>query len=47
MFESSLSMVLTKWGEQTCERVDAEYYKCWSELKSNFDPNWTPKKTVA
>ena len=27
MFESSFSMCLTKWGEQTCERVDPAYYK--------------------
>jgi len=38
MFESSFSMALTKWGNETCECVDDEYYKCWAGLKSNFNP---------
>jgi homogentisate 1,2-dioxygenase len=39
MFESSLSLALTKWGEETCEKVDKDYYKCWQGLKKNFNPN--------
>ncbi|XP_066274948.1 homogentisate 1,2-dioxygenase-like [Branchiostoma lanceolatum] len=42
MFESSLSMALTEWGQKTCECVDAEYYKCWLSLKSHFNPDWKP-----
>ena len=37
MFESSLSLALTKWGNETCEVVDEEYYKCWQGLKSQFE----------
>ncbi|XP_015524794.2 homogentisate 1,2-dioxygenase [Neodiprion lecontei] len=37
MFESSFSLAVTKWGEHTCQRLDAEYYRCWQGLKKNFD----------
>jgi len=36
MFESSLSMAVTKWGEETCQKLDAKYYECWQALKKNF-----------
>ncbi len=36
MFESSLSMAITKWANKTCEKLDPEYYKCWSKLKNYF-----------
>ncbi|XP_076818170.1 homogentisate 1,2-dioxygenase-like [Clavelina lepadiformis] len=36
MFESSLSMALTKWGNESCGCVDKDYYKCWQDLKSHF-----------
>ncbi|XP_068150731.1 homogentisate 1,2-dioxygenase [Drosophila tropicalis] len=36
MFESSLSLAVTKWGEETCQKLDAEYYECWQSLKDNF-----------
>jgi homogentisate 1,2-dioxygenase len=36
MFESSLSMVVTKWGEKTCQKLDEKYYECWQALKNNF-----------
>lgn len=39
MFESSLGLALTKWGEETCEKVDKSYYKCWHSLKKNFNCN--------
>lgn len=42
MFESSLSLVLTHWSMKTCERVDENYYKCWSPLKKHFTG---PKQT--
>ncbi|KAL4624877.1 homogentisate 1,2-dioxygenase [Arapaima gigas] len=42
MFESSLSMVVTRWGLQTCQRLDKNYYKCWEGLQSHFNPNWKP-----
>ncbi|PKU31608.1 homogentisate -dioxygenase [Limosa lapponica baueri] len=38
MFESSLSMAVTKWGLQTSNRLDKNYYKCWEPLKSHFNP---------
>ena len=37
MFESSLSLALTKWGNETCEVVDDEYFKCWQGLQSQFE----------
>lgn len=39
MFESSLSMAVTEWGEKTCQKLDASYYKCWQDLKKHFDPS--------
>ena len=45
MFESSLSMSVTEWGEKTCNKLDPEYYKCWQNLKKNFDPNWKPDQS--
>jgi len=42
MFESSLSLAVTEWGEVTCEKLDGEYFKCWQPIKSNFNPNWKP-----
>uniref|UniRef100_A0A8C3X2U3 Homogentisate 1,2-dioxygenase n=1 Tax=Catagonus wagneri TaxID=51154 RepID=A0A8C3X2U3_9CETA len=39
MFESSLSMAVTKWGLKTSNCLDENYYKCWEPLKSRFTPN--------
>uniref|UniRef100_A0A1B6FUV5 Homogentisate 1,2-dioxygenase n=1 Tax=Cuerna arida TaxID=1464854 RepID=A0A1B6FUV5_9HEMI len=36
MFESSLGLGLTTWGENTCNKIDPEYFKCWQGLKKNF-----------
>lgn len=36
MFESSLSLAITKWGHITCEKIDTEYWKCWQPLQDNF-----------
>ena len=36
MFESSLSMNVTKWGNTICEKVDEDYINCWAPLKKNF-----------
>ncbi|XP_001988070.2 homogentisate 1,2-dioxygenase [Drosophila grimshawi] len=36
MFESSLSLAVTKWGVETCQKLDAQYYECWQALKNNF-----------
>nr|CAD7433115.1 unnamed protein product [Timema monikensis] len=43
MFESSLSLAVTVWGELTCEKLDNNYYKCWQTLKKHFDPAWRPQ----
>ncbi|GFY78949.1 homogentisate 1,2-dioxygenase [Trichonephila inaurata madagascariensis] len=40
MFETSLSLSVTNWGERRCQKLDPNYYKCWQSLKKNFDPNW-------
>ncbi|GAB0086882.1 Homogentisate 1,2-dioxygenase [Sergentomyia squamirostris] len=36
MFESSLSMAVTKWGAETCQKLDAKYYECWQMLQKHF-----------
>ncbi len=36
MFETSLSLILTKWSMTTCEHVDQDYFKCWSSLRKHF-----------
>ncbi|XP_066245260.1 homogentisate 1,2-dioxygenase [Euwallacea similis] len=36
MFESCLGLAVTKWGAETCEKLDAEYFRCWQGLQSNF-----------
>lgn len=36
MFESSLSMAITKWGAETCQKLDAKYYECWQKLPKLF-----------
>ena len=42
MFESSLSLAVTEWGEKGCGTLSQDYYKCWQDLKKKFDPNWKP-----
>lgn len=37
MFESSLSMKVTKWGEVTCQKLDPKYYECWQTLQKHFN----------
>ena len=44
MFESSLSMAITKWGNETCQKVDHDYYKVWQPLRKHFNPDWKPVK---
>ena len=44
MFESSFSMAVTRWGLDTCQRLDKSYYQCWETLRSHFNPNWRPSK---
>uniref|UniRef100_T1IUP4 Homogentisate 1,2-dioxygenase n=1 Tax=Strigamia maritima TaxID=126957 RepID=T1IUP4_STRMM len=39
MFESSFSLGLTTWGENTCCKLDKEYYLCWQGLKKHFNGN--------
>lgn len=36
MFESSLSLAVTKWGEEICQKLDSKYYECWQNLKKHF-----------
>ncbi|KAM4700182.1 homogentisate 1,2-dioxygenase-like [Discoglossus pictus] len=43
LFETSLSMAVTKWGLETCNCLDKNYYKCWEQLKSHFNPK---QKTI-
>lgn len=38
MFETSFGLALTKWGAETCQRLDKDYHKCWKGLKKNFTP---------
>lgn len=36
MFESSLSLAVTKWAHTTCNKLDNDYNLCWKDLKNNF-----------
>ena len=36
MFESSLSMAVTDWGNKT--QVDPQYFQCWQPLAKHFNP---------
>lgn len=36
MFESSLSLAVTKWGEETCAKLDKNYYECWQKIRKQF-----------
>ncbi|XP_063954651.1 homogentisate 1,2-dioxygenase-like isoform X1 [Lytechinus pictus] len=36
MFETSLSLALTEWGDKTCQKVDPSYYECWQPLEKRF-----------
>lgn len=36
MFESCLSLAVTKWGADTCQKLDLGYYQCWQNLKKQF-----------
>jgi len=36
MFETSLQLAVTKWGEETCQKLDPSYYECWQRLSSKF-----------
>ncbi|XP_053611123.1 homogentisate 1,2-dioxygenase isoform X1 [Plodia interpunctella] len=36
MFESSLSMAITKWGAETCQKLDPKYHQCWQNLPKLF-----------
>lgn len=44
MFESSLSLGLTEWGELISAKIDPDYHKCWEGLKSHFNPDWKPEE---
>jgi len=39
MFETSLGLALTEWGEVTCDKLDENYTKCWENLQVKFDEN--------
>lgn len=36
MFETSFQLALTKWGEETCNKLDKDYHTCWQQLENNF-----------
>jgi homogentisate 1,2-dioxygenase len=38
MFESSLSLAVTKYGNEECRTLDEKYFECWQPLKSYFNP---------
>lgn len=39
MFESSFSLAVTKWGEETCQKLDSNYFECWQNLEKHFNIN--------
>lgn len=38
MFETSYGLSVTKWAGQLCNKLDADYYKCWQGLQKHFRP---------
>ena len=44
MFESSFSMAVTQWAEQTCGKLDHTYHHSWQGLQKNFEPSWKPSE---
>jgi homogentisate 1,2-dioxygenase len=44
MFESSLSLALTKYAADESGCIEEDYNRCWQSLKKNFNPNWKPAK---
>lgn len=36
MFESSLSIAITKWAEETCMKLDKKYFECWQDIQKHF-----------
>lgn len=42
MFESSLMLAITKYGQQDCETLDDDYYQCWQGLQKNFNSDDKP-----
>ncbi|XP_067951461.1 homogentisate 1,2-dioxygenase-like [Watersipora subatra] len=36
MFESSLSLAVSKWGQEICQKLQHDYINCWASLKKNF-----------
>jgi len=36
MFESCMQLALTQWSEETCNKIDEDYHKCWNSLRNNF-----------
>ena len=36
MFESSLMLAVTEWPEETCSKLEKDYYECWQPLKKHF-----------
>jgi len=47
MFESCLSLGLTKWGLTQCQKVDDDYWQCWQPLQKHFNPNWKPEDDLS
>lgn len=41
MFESTFMFKVTDWAINTVA-PDAEYWKVWEPLQSNFNPDWKP-----
>lgn len=43
MFETSLGLALSDWGENICQKIDNDYFQCWQGLQKHFNPNWKPE----
>jgi homogentisate 1,2-dioxygenase len=37
MFESSLLLSVTEWGQKTSHKLQSDYFTCWQGLKKHFD----------
>ena len=32
-----LTIISFRWGEETCNKLEKDYYQCWQDIKNNFN----------
>ena len=41
MFETSFMLAITKWGQEGCQTLDDEYFKCWQGIQVSLSKSRT------